>query len=77
MPATTHPEFDAHTEALEVAEAFKDRIKGRTILVTGVNLDGIGYTTAQAFVRLLPSCQSLDIPSLTLRDPRHPSPPRT
>lgn len=52
MPSTTHPEFNANTEALEVAAAFADGIRGKTVLVTGVNKGGIGYTTAEAFVRL-------------------------
>lgn len=50
MPATTHPEFNDKTEALEVAKAFSEGIRGKTVLVTGVNPDGIGFTTCQAFV---------------------------
>lgn len=50
MTATTHAEFNANTEALEVAKAFPESIRGKTVLVTGVNLGGIGFTTAQAFV---------------------------
>lgn len=53
MPATTHPEFNGNTEALEVANAFSERIQGRTVLVTGGNTDGIGFTTCQAFVSFL------------------------
>lgn len=52
MTVTTHPEFNADTEALEVAKAFPESIRGRTIIVTGVNRSGIGFTTSQAFVRL-------------------------
>ncbi|MBE3050247.1 hypothetical protein IMZ48_48675 [Candidatus Bathyarchaeota archaeon] len=52
MPATTYPEFDGATEGLEVARAFPDAIRGKTVLVTGVNLKGIGFSTAQAFVSL-------------------------
>jgi hypothetical protein len=51
MPATTYSEFHQATDALEAAEAFANDIKGKTILVTGVNRGGIGYTTAEAFVR--------------------------
>lgn len=47
--STTHSEFDAKTDALTVAKAFPNSIKGKTILITGVNRKGIGYTTAQAF----------------------------
>ncbi len=50
MTATTHPEFDKTTEGLEVAAVFAEEIRGRTILVTGVNRGGIGFTTAEAFV---------------------------
>ncbi|KAH7309651.1 putative short-chain dehydrogenase [Stachybotrys elegans] len=55
MTATTHPEFSQTTEALDVAKAFPDRVHGRTILVTGVNLAGIGFTTAQAFASQAPA----------------------
>ena len=50
MVITTHPEFNANTEGLEVAKAFPESIRGKTVLVTGVNRGGIGFTTAQAFV---------------------------
>lgn len=53
MATTAHPEFNEKTEALEVAEAFASGIRGKTVLVTGVNLGGIGFSTSQAFV-----CQS-------------------
>ncbi|KAK4948694.1 hypothetical protein LTR10_012698 [Elasticomyces elasticus] len=49
MATLTHPEFDSATEAITVAQAFAPSIKGRTILITGVNRLGIGYTTAEAF----------------------------
>lgn len=55
-PSTTHPSFGADTTGLEVAQTFADRIQGRTILVTGVNLKGIGYTTAEAFASQAPAC---------------------
>lgn len=50
MTATTYPEFHQDTEGLEVAEKFAREIRGRTILVTGVNAKGIGFSTSQAFV---------------------------
>lgn len=50
MTATTHPEFDEKAESLDVAKAFAGEIRGRTILVTGVNRGGIGFSTAKAFV---------------------------
>ncbi|RVX66160.1 hypothetical protein B0A52_09889 [Exophiala mesophila] len=49
MTSTTHPEFDEKTEALQVAAAFPSLIKDRTVLITGVNKLGIGFTTAEAF----------------------------
>lgn len=50
MAATTHPDFNAKTEGLEVTEAFKDMVVGKTILVTGVNKGGIGFATSYALV---------------------------
>lgn len=50
MTATTHADFHADTEALTVAKAFPDSIRGKTILVTGVNYAGIGFATSEAFV---------------------------
>ncbi|OAP57265.1 hypothetical protein AYL99_08003 [Fonsecaea erecta] len=55
MIATTHPEYNQHTEALDVAKAFPEAIRGKTILVTGVNRKGIGFTTAQAFASQSPA----------------------
>jgi hypothetical protein len=50
MAATTHPEYNDQTEALEVAKAFASGINGKTVIVTGVNKNGIGFSTAEAFV---------------------------
>ena len=55
MTGTTHPEFDRNTEALDVAKAFPDAVRGKTIIVTGVNRGGIGFTTAQAFASQSPA----------------------
>jgi len=44
----THAEFDGKTNATDAAKAFKDQIKGRTILVTGVAPKGIGEGTVLA-----------------------------
>ncbi|KEY71675.1 hypothetical protein S7711_02910 [Stachybotrys chartarum IBT 7711] len=49
MASTSHGEFQGDTEGLEVARAFADGVRGKTIIVTGANLGGIGFTTAQAF----------------------------
>ncbi|KAF7307606.1 Short-chain dehydrogenase/reductase family protein [Mycena indigotica] len=45
------PTFDVNTTAKEVAAAFPDQIKGKTILVTGTSLKSIGFTTAQALAK--------------------------
>lgn len=50
MTTTTYSDFDQKTEGLEVAEKFAGEIQGKTILVTGVNKGGIGFSTAEAFV---------------------------
>ena len=50
MQATTHSHFHHDTEATEVAEAFAEDIRGKTALVTGVNVKGIGFATAEALV---------------------------
>jgi hypothetical protein len=50
MPSTTYAEFGEKTEGLEVAKAFAAQLKGKTIMVTGPSLGGIGFTTAQGFV---------------------------
>lgn len=52
MTATTYSEFDQKTESLDVAKAFAGEIQGRAILVTGVNLKGVGFATALAFVSI-------------------------
>ena len=51
MAQPIHPAFDQTTEALDAAQAFAKQIKGKTVVITGVNRGGIGYTTAEAFVR--------------------------
>ena len=50
MTTTTHVEFGPKTESLEVAEKLAGAIRGKTILITGVNRGGIGFSTAKAFV---------------------------
>ncbi len=50
MTATTYPNFSASTEGLEVASAFAGRIIGKTIIVTGGNVNGIGFATSRALV---------------------------
>lgn len=50
MTKTTNSDFHADTEALEVAKVFPESIQGKTILVTGVNREGIGFATSEAFV---------------------------
>lgn len=54
MP-TTNPQFGLTTTGTEVAAAFPEAIKDRTILITGVNRTGIGYAIAEAFASQSPS----------------------
>ena len=56
MTSTTHSNFDQNTDAVEVAAAFPQAIKDRTVLVTGVNKQGLGYATAEAFASQSPRC---------------------
>ena len=53
MPSAQN-QFDKETQATEVAAAFPDAIRDRTILITGVNKAGIGFATAQAFATRSP-----------------------
>uniref|UniRef100_A0A8H7KF29 Ketoreductase (KR) domain-containing protein n=1 Tax=Bionectria ochroleuca TaxID=29856 RepID=A0A8H7KF29_BIOOC len=55
MATMTHPEFNANTEGIEVAKAFADSVRGKTIIVSGVNRNGIGFTTAQALASQSPA----------------------
>jgi NAD(P)-dependent dehydrogenase (short-subunit alcohol dehydrogenase family) len=54
MSATTVADFGAKTEASAVASTFPASIKGRTILITGVNKLGVGYAIAQALASQSP-----------------------
>ncbi|KAB5526342.1 putative short-chain dehydrogenase [Coniochaeta sp. 2T2.1] len=55
MPSTTHPDFNEQTTGLEVAASFTSRIRGKTVLVTGANPGGIGFSTAEAFASQSPA----------------------
>jgi NAD(P)-dependent dehydrogenase (short-subunit alcohol dehydrogenase family) len=46
--------FNFTTNGLDVAAAFPQSIKNRTILITGVNKKGIGHTTAESFASQAP-----------------------
>lgn len=50
MASVSHKEFDANTEGVEVAKAFADGIRGKTVLVTGGNRHGLGFSAAHALV---------------------------
>ena len=56
MTSTNYPDFRATTEALTVGLAFPASVRDRTILMTGVNKLGIGYTTAEALASQCPRC---------------------
>ncbi|KAF2461164.1 hypothetical protein BDY21DRAFT_315193 [Lineolata rhizophorae] len=53
MPLT-HTEYGVHTEAATAAAAFASQIKGKIILITGVNSKGIGGETALALAAYEP-----------------------
>lgn len=48
--------FGYETTAAEVADAFSNQIKGKTILITGPTPGGIGYTTAHTIASHNPHC---------------------
>lgn len=52
MASVTHSEFGADTEGVEVVKAFASNVRGKTVLVTGGNRNGLGYSAAQAIVSL-------------------------
>lgn len=54
MTSTTVADFGAKTDALTVVGTFPSSIRGRTILVTGVNKLGIGYGTTMALASQSP-----------------------
>ncbi|KAJ5552673.1 hypothetical protein N7494_002051 [Penicillium frequentans] len=54
MTTTTYSAFSGKTEGREVAEAFSSSIHGKSIIITGVNLGGIGFSTAQALASQSP-----------------------
>lgn len=51
MAITTFSTFNGKTEGREVVEEFSSLIRGKSIIITGVNLSGIGFSTAEALVR--------------------------
>ncbi|CAI6310117.1 unnamed protein product [Periconia digitata] len=52
---STHEEFDDKTEAADVAKAFPRKVLGKTILVTGANKTGLGFSALQAFASQAPA----------------------
>ncbi|KAF2000109.1 short-chain dehydrogenase [Amniculicola lignicola CBS 123094] len=50
-----NPNFGALTTADEVADYYKEQIKGKTIIVTGVSVGGLGLYTAQVLAVHSPS----------------------
>lgn len=46
---TSNASYDKTSSALDIAQAYADSIKGKTILITGVSTGGIGDATARAF----------------------------
>ncbi|KAK0758179.1 hypothetical protein N5P37_009480 [Trichoderma harzianum] len=54
--ATSRPEFSKETEGVDVAKAFPEGIRNKTIIVTGANRNGIGFATSHAFASQSPAC---------------------
>lgn len=54
MASVTYSEFGVDTEGIEVAKAFGDKVRGKTVLITGGNRNGLGFSAAQAIVSLIP-----------------------
>ncbi|PKS12574.1 hypothetical protein jhhlp_000782 [Lomentospora prolificans] len=52
---TSHTEFGPNTTATEVAAVFKDQVKGKNVVVTGVSPGGIGASTALAIASQQPA----------------------
>ncbi|CAI4214045.1 unnamed protein product [Parascedosporium putredinis] len=52
---TSHSSYGPNTTATEVALAFKDQIKGKTVVITGVSPNGIGAATALAIASQHPA----------------------
>ncbi|CAN9461514.1 unnamed protein product [Alternaria alternata] len=46
MSTLTHPEWNQETGGLEVAKAFADQIRGKSVLITGVSPESIGSSIA-------------------------------
>jgi len=51
----SHPQFGFETTAEEVASTFAQQIKGKTILITGVSPNGLGFYTAKALAAHSPA----------------------
>ncbi|KAL9107009.1 MAG: hypothetical protein Q9227_008045 [Pyrenula ochraceoflavens] len=49
------PEFGFHTTGAEVVEAFKDQVEGKTVLITGAGVTGLGAGSAVALARANPA----------------------
>ncbi|KAJ6453731.1 hypothetical protein C8R45DRAFT_1112289 [Mycena sanguinolenta] len=66
----TLPTFGFSTTADEVATVLADEIKGKTVLVTGTSLNGIGFETARAWLSLLKLSEEAikhDVPAANIR----------
>ncbi|KAK7002286.1 short-chain dehydrogenase/reductase family protein [Favolaschia claudopus] len=51
MSSNTLPTFSFNTTADEVANVFADEIRGKTVLITGTSLKGIGFETARVIAK--------------------------
>lgn len=55
MPSTSNPSLNGQTNGRDAAALFSEQISGKYIVITGVNLLGIGFSTAEAFASQAPS----------------------
>ncbi|KAJ7770076.1 hypothetical protein B0H16DRAFT_1881843 [Mycena metata] len=47
----SQPKFTADTTAEEVASVFQEQIRGKTVLITGTSINGIGFETARVIAK--------------------------
>ncbi|KAH6607750.1 hypothetical protein Trco_004063 [Trichoderma cornu-damae] len=54
MASVTHTEFGRDTTGSQVAASFPDAVRGKTILITGGNRHGLGFSAARALASQSP-----------------------
>nr|GAT48297.1 short-chain dehydrogenase/reductase family protein [Mycena chlorophos] len=51
MSSSAFPTFSAQTTAEEVADTFRELIRGKNVLITGTSMNGIGYEAARVIAK--------------------------